>query len=104
MIRTLIIDDVTLARQRLKRCLAGDPEIEIVGECDNGAKAVTAIRSLSPDLIFLDVQMPALDGFGVLDSLKNERVPAVILRLSLLPLAQLLLQEHRREFAQPLAL
>ena len=78
MIRTLIIDDVTLARQRLKRCLAGDPEIEIVGECDNGAKAVTAIRSLSPDLIFLDVQMPALDGFGVLDSLKNERVPAVI--------------------------
>ncbi|HEX6284667.1 MAG TPA: LytTR family DNA-binding domain-containing protein [Pyrinomonadaceae bacterium] len=78
MIRTLIIDDVTLARQRLKRCLAADPEIEIVGECDNGAKAVTAIRSLSPDLIFLDVQMPALDGFGVLDSLKNERVPAVI--------------------------
>lgn len=78
MIRTLIIDDVTLARQRLKRCLANDPEIEIVGECDNGEKAVTAIRSLAPDLIFLDVQMPALDGFGVLDSLKNERVPAVI--------------------------
>lgn len=78
MIRTLIIDDVTLARQRLKRCLADDPEIEIVGECDNGEKAVADIRSLAPDLIFLDVQMPALDGFGVLDSLGNDRLPAVI--------------------------
>ena len=68
MIRTLIIDDVALARDRLKRCLAVDPEIEIVGECDNGQKAVTDIRSFAPDLIFLDVQMPALDGFGVLDA------------------------------------
>ncbi|HKR14372.1 MAG TPA: LytTR family DNA-binding domain-containing protein [Pyrinomonadaceae bacterium] len=78
MIRTLIIDDVSLARQRLKRCLAGDAEIEIVGECDNGEKAVADIRSLAPDLIFLDVQMPALDGFGVLDALRNERAPEVI--------------------------
>ena len=78
MIRTLIIDDVALARQRLKRCLAGDAEIEIVGECDNGEKAVADIRSLAPDLIFLDVQMPALDGFGVLEALKGERMPAVI--------------------------
>ena len=78
MIRTLIIDDVALARERLKRCLADEPEIEIVAECDNGEKAVADIRSLSPDLIFLDVQMPALDGFGVLDSLKKERAPEVI--------------------------
>ena len=78
MIRTLIIDDVALARQRLKRCLKSDAEIEIVGECDNGAKAVADIRALAPDLIFLDVQMPALDGFGVLAALKNERMPAVI--------------------------
>ena len=78
MIRTLIIDDVALARQRLKRCLAGDAEIEIVGECDNGEKAVSDIRVLAPDLIFLDVQMPALDGFGVLETLKEERVPVVI--------------------------
>lgn len=78
MIRTLIIDDVALARQRLKRCLAGDAEIEIVGECDNGEKAVADIRSLAPDLIFLDVQMPALDGFGVLEALRDERMPAVI--------------------------
>lgn len=78
MIRTLIIDDVALARERIKRCLASDPEIAIVGECDNGAKAVADIRSLAPDLIFLDVHMPALDGFGVLEALKNERAPAVI--------------------------
>ena len=78
MIRTLIIDDVALARQRLKRCLKGDAEIEIVGECDNGEKAVADIRAVAPDLVFLDVQMPALDGFGVLEVLKNERMPAVI--------------------------
>lgn len=78
MIRTLIIDDVQLARERLKRCLAGEPEVQIVGECDNGTEAVASIRALSPDLIFLDVQMPALDGFGVLEALKGERAPAVI--------------------------
>ena len=78
MIRTLIIDDVQLARERLKRCLAGEPEVQIVGECDNGTNAVASIRELSPDLIFLDVQMPALDGFGVLEALKGERVPAVV--------------------------
>ena len=78
MIRTLIIDDVALARARLKRCLAGDSEIEIVGECDNGEKAVADIRSLAPELIFLDVQMPALDGFGVLEALRGEQAPEVI--------------------------
>jgi len=78
MIRTLIIDDVALARERLKRCLASDPEIEIVGQCDNGEKAVADIRSLAPDLIFLDVQMPAIDGFGVLEALSGERAPIVI--------------------------
>lgn len=78
MIRTLIIDDVQLARERLKRCLADHPDVEVVGECDNGEKAVKAIRALAPDLIFLDVQMPALDGFGVIEALKAERTPAVI--------------------------
>ena len=78
MIRTLIIDDVQLARERLKRCLADHPDVEVVGECDNGDKAVKDIRALSPDLIFLDVQMPALDGFGVLEALKTERMPVVI--------------------------
>lgn len=78
MIRTLIIDDVELARARLRRCLRDEPEIEIVGECEDGAKALESIRALAPDLIFLDVQMPALDGFGVLRALVGERAPAVI--------------------------
>ena len=78
MIRTLIIDDVQLARERLKRCLADHPDVEIVGECDNGETAVKSVRALEPDLIFLDVQMPALDGFGVLEVLKKERMPVVI--------------------------
>jgi two-component system LytT family response regulator len=78
MIRALIIDDVQLARERLRRCLADEPEVEIVGECDNGEKAVESISALAPDLIFLDVQMPALDGFGVLNALTGERLPAVI--------------------------
>jgi DNA-binding LytR/AlgR family response regulator len=78
MIRTLIIDDVQLARERLKRCLADEPEVQIVGECDNGTRAVESIRALLPDLIFLDVQMPALDGFGVLETLRGERMPVVI--------------------------
>ena len=78
MIRTLIIDDVQLARERLKRCLADEPDVQIVGECDNGTEAVASIRALAPDLIFLDVQMPALDGFGVLEALKGERALVVI--------------------------
>jgi len=78
MIRTLIIDDVELARERLKRCLASEPEVEIVGECEDGAKALESIRALAPDLLFLDVQMPELDGFGVLSALTRERQPAVI--------------------------
>jgi len=69
MIRTLIIDDVQLAREQLKRCLAGEHDVEFVGQCENGTEAVAAIRALSPDLIFLDVQMPALDGFGMLENL-----------------------------------
>ena len=78
MIRTLIVDDVQLARERLKRCLREEAGVEVVGECDNGERAVAAIRGLRPDLIFLDVQMPALDGFGVLEALGRERLPAVI--------------------------
>lgn len=78
MIRTLIIDDVQLARERLKRCLGEESGVEVVGECDNGERAVAAIRGLRPDLIFLDVQMPALDGFGVLEALGGEALPAVI--------------------------
>lgn len=77
-IRTLVIDDEALARRRVVRMLGDFPEVEVVGECDGGADAVSAIRTLRPDLIFLDVQMPDLDGFEVLASLSGTPLPAVV--------------------------
>jgi two-component system LytT family response regulator len=68
-LRILIVDDEPLGRERIRTLLAGDSEVEIAGECADGKQAVAAIRKLKPDLIFLDVQMPEMDGFGVLDSL-----------------------------------
>jgi two-component system LytT family response regulator len=63
--RVLIVDDEHLARALLREHLAGHPDIEIVGECANGFEAVKAIVQLQPDLVFLDIQMPKLDGFEV---------------------------------------
>jgi two-component system LytT family response regulator len=77
-IRTLIVDDEPLARQRLRRLLEADLDIAIVGECGDGQQAVTDLRQLRPDLVFLDVQMPVLDGFGVLQALGGTTLPAVI--------------------------
>src|SRR5712675_2339244 len=65
-LRVLVIDDETLARQRLISLLARTPDVEVVGECQNGLEAVAAIRAEEPDLVFLDVQMPELDGFDVI--------------------------------------
>jgi two-component system LytT family response regulator len=77
-IRTLIVDDEPLARRRIRRMLAHDPEVAIVGDCSNGRDAIAAIKSESPDLIFLDVQMPEVDGFDVLASTEAKRPPLVI--------------------------
>ncbi|MBA2340710.1 MAG: response regulator transcription factor [Pyrinomonadaceae bacterium] len=77
-IRTLIVDDMLLARKRIKRFLAADTEIELVGECSDGQAATGAIRDLSPDLVFLDVQMPELDGFAVVETIGAAQMPAVI--------------------------
>ena len=77
-IRTLIVDDKPLARARLAQLLGAEAEISLVGECANGLEAVDAIVKESPDLVFLDVQMPELDGFGVLAELGDARMPAVI--------------------------
>ena len=78
MIRTLIVDDQRLFRERLRGLLADEAEVEVVGECDDGCKAVVAIESLSPDLVFLDVQVPNLDGFHILESVGPDRIPAVV--------------------------
>ncbi|MCI0695278.1 LytTR family DNA-binding domain-containing protein [candidate division KSB1 bacterium] len=77
-IRTLIVDDEPLARERIRTLLADELDLEIIGECANGHEAVGAIQRDKPDLLFLDVQMPELDGFGVLQRLGAEKLPAVI--------------------------
>lgn len=77
-IRTLIVDDEPLARERLHALLEAEPDIEIVGECADGVQALATIRSAQPDLVFLDIQMPELDGFGVIAGLGPEKLPAVI--------------------------
>ena len=77
-IRTLIVDDEPLARERLRKLLAAHSDIEIVGECSNGLEAIETVQESSPDLMFLDVQMPELDGFGVVEKLKTQRMPAII--------------------------
>jgi two-component system LytT family response regulator len=76
--RTLIADDEPLARERLRQLLQNEPEIEIVGECADGREAVEAIRKESPDLLFLDVQMPELDGFGVVEAIGTEPAPVIV--------------------------
>src|ERR1043165_8892254 len=78
MIRALIVDDEALARERIRTLLAGREDLTVVGECAGGPQAVAAIESDAPDLVFLDVQMPDLDGFGVLEVLGAERLPAVV--------------------------
>ena len=77
-LRVAIVDDEPPARARLRRLLKGQADIEVVAECGDGAAAVHAIESLQPDLVFLDVQMPELDGFEVLGALEVARLPAVI--------------------------
>ena len=77
-IRTLIVDDMQLARERVRRYLSADPEVEVVGECADGREAVGAVGQLTPDLLFLDVQMPEIDGFQVLAEVGADLVPAVI--------------------------
>jgi len=71
-IRAIIVDDEDLARQVIREMLKTHPEIEIVGECANGFDAVKAVAELKPDLMFLDVQMPKLDGFEVLELIGSE--------------------------------
>jgi two-component system LytT family response regulator len=77
-IRVLVVDDEPLAREKIRTMVRDDPEVEIVGECVNGGEAVAAVQELKPDLLLLDVQMPEVDGFAVLDALKAERMPLVI--------------------------
>jgi two-component system, LytTR family, response regulator len=77
-IRTLIVDDEPLAREWVRNGLQEEPDVEIIGECGDGFEAVQTIAEKKPQLVLLDVQMPGLDGFGVLSSLEGPDLPAVI--------------------------
>jgi len=77
-LRVLIADDEPLARERLRQFLRTESDIELVGECINGADTVKSIRKASPDLVFLDVRMPELDGFEVIQHLEANKLPAII--------------------------
>jgi two-component system LytT family response regulator len=77
-IRTLIADDQLLARELLRRMLRDEPDIDIVAMPTSGRETVDAINLLAPDLVFLDVQMPELDGFAVLKKITLERMPVIV--------------------------
>jgi two-component system, LytTR family, response regulator len=78
MIRTLIVNDEPLARTAIRNMLRHHADVAIAGECESGAEAVAAIASHSPSLVFLDLQMPEMDGFGVLQALERRPFPQVI--------------------------
>ncbi|HSB10096.1 MAG TPA: LytTR family DNA-binding domain-containing protein [Blastocatellia bacterium] len=77
-IKAIIVDDEPPARRNLRALLKGAPDIELVKECGNGRDAVSSIRELQPELVFLDVQMPEMDGFEVLEQLTDQPMPVII--------------------------
>jgi two-component system LytT family response regulator len=77
-LRAIIADDEPLARERVRSLLVGEPDVEVVAECANGTQTLKAMQEHRPDLLFLDVQMPRLDGFEVLEALAPQVVPVVI--------------------------
>ncbi len=77
-LRVLIVDDEALARARLRKLLSEEPQLEVLGECANGPDAIEFTRTHRPDLVFLDVQMPEVSGFDVLQSLAPGELPAVV--------------------------
>jgi two-component system LytT family response regulator len=77
-IRVLIVDDEPVARTRIRRLLRGTPDVEIVGECEDGRSAVESIQQLRPDVVFLDIQMPEMDGFDTLAAVPESAQPLVV--------------------------
>jgi two-component system LytT family response regulator len=74
-LRVLVVDDEAPARRKILRLLREEPTVEIAGEADSGEAAIAAIKKQHPHLVFLDVQMPGLDGFGVIQSLNTAKIP-----------------------------
>ena len=76
--RVLIVDDEPVARRRLRRLLRGTPDVVIAGECGDGVTALEMIRALDPDVVLLDIQMPEVDGFGVLQAMSSDEIPVIV--------------------------
>ena len=76
--KALIADDEPAARRGVRQLLAAFPEFAVAGECRNGAEVLTALNTSAPDVVFLDVQMPGIDGFEVIKQRTVERMPAVV--------------------------
>jgi two-component system LytT family response regulator len=77
-LRAILVDDESLARASVRAALAGRPDLAIVGECADGAAAVASIRDLKPDVVFLDIQMPGMTGFDVIEEIGADRMPPVV--------------------------
>ena len=77
-LRVIIVDDEPLARERVRTFLADEQEVEVVAECADGAEAVEQIEKLRPDVVFLDVQMPRLNGFEVLEAIDAALMPIIV--------------------------
>ena len=77
-IRTLIVDDEPLARSKIRTFLTSEADFEVVGECGSGSEAIAAIERQTPDLVFLDIQMPERDGFSVIDYIGADRMPTTV--------------------------
>src|SRR5882724_3148295 len=93
-IRTLIVDDEPLARDRLRAFIKGEASVDLIGECSSGTEAIDTIRRDAPDLVFLDMQMPGCDGLQVLAEFTAEKRPAVIFATA---------HEQFAEYLQPVA-
>ncbi|NUN70265.1 MAG: response regulator transcription factor [Bacteroidetes bacterium] len=78
MIRALIVDDEPLAREKVLHFVTTEPDIEVIGQCANGQEAIDAILQHAPDLVFLDIQMPEVGGFEILQRLPQNRIPSII--------------------------
>jgi two-component system LytT family response regulator len=78
VIRVLIVDDEPIARRGIRQQLRGEADLEVIGECGDGAAAIEAITELAPDLVFLDIQMPEVGGFDVVEAIGVARMPAVV--------------------------
>jgi two-component system, LytTR family, response regulator len=77
-IRTLVVDDEPMGRERVLSLLQQEDDVEVIGECSDGTQAIAAIQQHAPDLVFLDVNMPGANGFGVIDAVGADRMPNVI--------------------------